>query len=163
MNSVEFTDNLNKMNMNDFKEVLAKYEVAPFDNPAENEYFAKYLLNGERNGLVGIKNVAKARELTTKLFVDMPHLKVKYNDPLKAALTMSKPIKAPKVAKVTGDKAPKVAKTAKVKWPDFAIVYRADRGGYEGWYAGKAEAFRPTVEKVQAFFMKKYQQEGYTV
>ena len=40
MNSVEFTDKLNKMSMNDYTEVLAKYSVEPFDNPSETEYFA---------------------------------------------------------------------------------------------------------------------------
>jgi hypothetical protein len=49
---------------------------------------------------------------------------------------------------------------AKIKYPDYSIVFRADRNGFEGWFGGKAEAFRPTVEKVQAFFMKKYGTNG---
>jgi hypothetical protein len=49
---------------------------------------------------------------------------------------------------------------AKIKYPDYSIVFRSDRNGYEGWFGGKAEAFRPTVEKVQAFFMKKYGTNG---
>ena len=150
-NVVQFTDGLNKMSMADYENVLSGYGLDSFDNPAETEYFAKYLKNGERNGLTGTANVAQARILTTKLFNDMPHLKDKYADQVQV-----KPVKAAKV-KVSG------VKKVKVKYPDFAILYRADRGGYEGWYAGKAEAFRPTVEKVQAFFMKKYQQEGYLV
>ena len=56
-----------------------------------------------------------------------------------------------------------MAKPAKVKYPDFTIVARPDRGGFEGWYGGRAEAFRTTAEKVQAFFQKKYQQTGKVV
>jgi len=47
-------------------------------------------------------------------------------------------------------------KVSKTKYPDGSIVARLDRGGFDGWYAGRAEAFRPTVEKVQQFFAKKY-------
>ena len=47
-------------------------------------------------------------------------------------------------------------KVSKTKYLDGSIVARPDRGGFEGWYAGKAEAFRPTVEKVASFFAKKY-------
>jgi hypothetical protein len=154
-NVVQFTDGLNKMTMAEYENVLADYGIDTFTNPAETEYFAKYLKNGERKGLTGLANVAEARILTTKLFADLPHLKDKYADQVEVAKTPVA-VKAVKV-KTSG------AKTPKVKYPDFAIVYRADRQGYEGWYAGKAEAFRPTVEKVQAFFIKKYQQEGYTV
>jgi hypothetical protein len=54
----------------------------------------------------------------------------------------------------------KSVSVAKIKYPDYSIVFRADRNGFEGWFGGKAEAFRPTVEKVQAFFMKKYGTNG---
>ena len=57
-------------------------------------------------------------------------------------------------------KSVKKASVAKIKYPDYSIVFRSDRNGYEGWFAGKAEAFRPTVEKVQSFFMKKYGTHG---
>ena len=57
-------------------------------------------------------------------------------------------------------KSVKKTSVAKIKYPDYSIVFRADRNGYEGWFGGKAEAFRPTVEKVQAFFMKKYGTNG---
>ena len=30
-----------------------------------------------------------------------------------------------------------MARKAQVRYPDFTIVYRADRKGYEGWYGGK--------------------------
>jgi hypothetical protein len=53
-----------------------------------------------------------------------------------------------------------MAKKAAVRYPDFTIVFRKDRNGYEGWYGGKAEAFRKTKEKVDAFFQKKYGQPG---
>ena len=53
-----------------------------------------------------------------------------------------------------------MARKALVRHPDFTIVYRADRKGYEGWYGGKAEAFRKNIDKVQAFFKKKYNQTG---
>lgn len=53
-----------------------------------------------------------------------------------------------------------MARKALVRYPDFTIVKRADRKGYEGWYGGKAEAFRKNIDKVQAFFKKKYGQSG---
>lgn len=53
-----------------------------------------------------------------------------------------------------------MARKALVRYPDFTIVKRADRKGYEGWYGGKAEAFRKNIDKVQAFFKKKYNQTG---
>ena len=53
-----------------------------------------------------------------------------------------------------------MAKKAAVRYPDFTIVFRTDRNGYEGWYGGKAEAFRKTKEKVDGFFQKKYGQPG---
>ena len=53
-----------------------------------------------------------------------------------------------------------MARKALVRYPDFTIVKRADRKGYEGWYGGKAEAFRKNIDKVQAFFKKKYGQTG---
>lgn len=53
-----------------------------------------------------------------------------------------------------------MARKAQVRYPDFTIVFRKDRNGYEGWYGGKAEAFRKTQEKVDAFFQKKYGQPG---
>lgn len=53
-----------------------------------------------------------------------------------------------------------MARKALVRHPDFTIVKRADRNGYEGWHGGKAEAFRKNIDKVQAFFKKKYNQTG---
>ena len=154
-NVVEFTDNLNKMNMTDYAAVLEKYSIDTFENPAETEYFAKYLLNGERKGLQGLANVAEARISTTKLFNDMPHLKVKYNDPLKAALAMPKPVKAKvnKAAKV------QVAKPVLV---DGTVFFRADRNKWMAVLGGKAVAARPTKEKALEYLAKKGV-EGYVV
>jgi hypothetical protein len=53
-----------------------------------------------------------------------------------------------------------MARKALVRHPDFTIVKRQDRNGYEGWHSGKAEAFRKNIDKVQAFFKKKYGQTG---
>jgi len=53
-----------------------------------------------------------------------------------------------------------MARKAAIRHPDFTIVFRQDRNGYEGWHSGKAEAFRPTVEKVNLFFQKKYGKTG---
>jgi hypothetical protein len=53
-----------------------------------------------------------------------------------------------------------MARKAAIRHPDFTIVFRKDRNGYEGWHSGKAEAFRPTVEKVNLFFQKKYGKVG---
>jgi hypothetical protein len=80
----------------------------------------------------------------------------------KAANSTPKPKKrqAATVALAPSQPKPKVVKAKKVKYPDFTIVHRPDRNGFEGWYGGKAEAFRDTVEKVQSFFQKKYQKTG---
>jgi hypothetical protein len=85
----------------------------------------------------------------------MPHLKAK---PQTASVAKPTPDKV-KSIKYPAKKA-SVAKPKKIKYPDFTIVARPDRGGYEGWYGGKAEAFRETAEKVHTFFQKKYQQAG---
>jgi hypothetical protein len=47
-------------------------------------------------------------------------------------------------------------KVSKTKHADGTIVPRLDRGGFEVWVSGKAEAFRPTVEKCIAFMTRKY-------
>ena len=167
MNSVEFTDKLNKMSIADYTAVLAKYSVEPFDNPSETEYFAKYLLNGERKGLAGLANVTEARILVSKLFADMPHLKVKYNDPLKAALAMPKPIKAKATTKVKVEKSAKVAKPKAVKadkptFVDGQVFFRPDRNKWMAVLGGKPVAARDTKEKALEFLAKKGI-EGYVV
>jgi hypothetical protein len=76
------------------------------------------------------------------------------------AAALPKTDKVEKVAKVAKVKKEKKASSPRVKYGDFEIIYREDRGGYVGWYAGKGEAFRATVEKVNEFFKKKYNQTG---
>jgi hypothetical protein len=83
--------------------------------------------------------------------------KAKASKPVVAAAPKT-PAKAP--AKVPD--APKVV-SVKAKYPDFSIVRNEKRGGFDGFYQGKAEAFRPTAEKVSAFFVKKYGKEGVLV
>ena len=164
-NVVEFTDNLNKMNMTDYAAVLEKYSIDTFENPAETEYFAKYLLNGERKGLQGLANVAEARIATTKLFNDMPHLKVKYNDPLKAALAMPKPIKVKGSHKMTvkGDVGTITkVQVAKPVYQDGTVFFRADRNKWMAVLGGKPVAARPTKEKALEYLTKKGV-EGYVV
>jgi hypothetical protein len=56
-----------------------------------------------------------------------------------------------------------MARKSITRYPDFTIVYREDRKGFEGWYGGKAEAFRKTMEKVDLFFVNKYGQPGFPV
>ena len=56
-----------------------------------------------------------------------------------------------------------MARKSITRYPDFTIVYREDRKGFEGWYGGKAEAFRKTLEKVDMFFVNKYGQPGWLV
>ena len=137
--------------------------VKPKDK-AEAHLFADYIVQGVSKGLTDASLVQYAEANVQRLQGIMPHLKGKPQVP-----SVAKPpkIKMPKryTDAATGKAKPSVAKPAKtkkvkVKHPDFTIVARPDRGGFEGWYGGKAEAFRDTVEKVQTFFQKKYQQTG---
>lgn len=155
-------------------QLLEKYEVQPFANPAETEYFIKYLEQGERKGIEGLANVVYARTHTTELFKTLPHLKTKYDtEPVPKAL---KAIKPTHKMKVKGDVGiiTKVAsvvttKVAKVKAPkvqifgDGAVYFRPDRNKWMAVYNGKAEAARPTSEAALAFLMKKYNVTGYVV
>ncbi len=154
MNAVEFTKSINKLDLSTHEGILSKYKVDTFVNPAETEYFSKYLLQGERKGLEGIANVVQARIATTELFKSMPHLATKY-DGEKAALVVTK------VAKV---KTPKAAKVAKVQeYGDGAVYFRVDRQKWMAVYNGKAEAARDTADKALGYLKKKYQVEGYVV
>jgi len=152
MNAVEFTTKLNKMPMDKHIAVLTKYGIDAFENPAETEYFSKYLLTGERKGLDTTANVVQARIATTKLFKDMPHLATKYNGEnaevvtTKAVKTKAVKTKAPKVAKV------KVAKTV---YADGSVFFRADRNKWMAVLGGKPVAARDTKEKALEFLAKK--------
>jgi hypothetical protein len=129
--------------------------VKPKDK-AEAHLYADYIVQGTSKGLTGASLVQYAEANVARLQSIMPHLKEKVQVPSVAnpTPTNTKVSKKPSVAK------PKMAKTPKVKYEDFTIVARPDRGGFEGWYGGRAEAFRPTVDKVGAFFTKKYDRQG---
>ena len=110
--------------------------IQPKDK-ADAHLYADYIVQGTSKGLTGASLVQYAEANVARLQSIMPHLKEKHQ-----VAPGAKPT------------------TKKVKYKDFTIVARPDRGGFEGWYGGRAEAFRPTVEKVQAFFQKKYDQTG---
>jgi hypothetical protein len=124
--------------------------IKPKDK-ADAHLYADYIVQGVSKGLSGPSLVQYAEANVQRLQGIMPHLKAKHQEP-----SVAKPTPKAKAVKAK----PSVAKKTKVKYPDFTIVARPDRGGYEGWYGGKAEAFRDTVEKVHTFFQKKYQQAG---
>ena len=124
--------------------------IKPKDK-ADAHLYADYIVQGTSKGLSGASLVQYAEANVARLQAVMPHLKAKPQ-----VVSVAKPT----TAKATKPKKPSVAKVTRIKYEDFTIVYRADRGGYEGWYGGKAEAFRETQEKVQTFFQKKYQRTG---
>ena len=124
-----------------------------------------YLVQGFNSGLVGDALTQYAQAKASKLQEKMPHLKGKIDSSVggETDTKTDTPKAKPSVAKTSTKKVkPSVAKTStkKAKYPDFTIVARPDRGGFEGWYGGRAEAFRSTVEKIQNFFSKKYDQKG---
>ena len=124
--------------------------IQPKDK-ADAHLYADYIVQGTSKGLSGDALVSYAESNVARLQSIMPHLKEKHQ-----VASVAKPTpktKKPSVAKVTKPAKPKVTK---VKFEDFTIVARPDRGGFEGWYGGRAEAFRATVQKVESFFFKKY-------
>jgi hypothetical protein len=129
--------------------------IQPKDK-ADAHLYADYIVQGTSKGLSGASLVQYAEANVARLQGIMPHLKEKHQ-----VASVAKPTtKAVKATKKPSVAKPAKPKTVKVKHPDFAIVARPDRGGFEGWYGGKAEAFRDTVEKVHTFFQKKYQKPG---
>lgn len=144
-------------------QLLEKYQVKPFANPSETEYFIKYLEQGERKGLEGLANVVYARTSTTELFKTLPHLKTKYDtEPVPKALKAFVP-KVDKVAKSVSTKVAKV-KAPKVQiFGDGAVYFRPDRNKWMAVNNGKAEAARPTQEAALAYLKKKYGIDGYVV
>mgnify|MGYP003347023377 CR=1 FL=1 len=130
---------------------IAKAHGIKPETKADAHLYADYLVQGVSKGLTGASLVQYAEANVKRLQAVMPHLKGKETVVGPSVVPVTKPKVKPSVAKKT---------TKKVKHPDFTIVARPDRGGFEGWYGGRAEAFRPTVEKVQAFFQKKYDQTG---
>lgn len=137
------------------------------DNKTDARLYADYIVQGVSKGFSGDALVHYAKSNVPRIQSVMPHLKGKPSvvvpAPAKAKLVVSKVGNTKVGSVVKPAKAPKVAKApkkVKLKWFDFTIVPRPDRGGYEGWYGGKAEAFRDTEEKVHTFFQKKYQKPG---
>lgn len=122
-------------------------------NKAEAKLYAAYIIQGKTKGLTG-PSLLMYVVLGVQKILKTPYL-VPNSEPIVAPIeSVAKATKAPKATEAP--KAAKAPKDKRVKHPDFAIVARPDRGGFEGWYGGKAEAFRPTKEKVLAFFQKKY-------
>lgn len=160
--------------------ILKGYGYNPESINSRNkvELIADYIIQGLHLGLDPKKARSYANNMSSGLIEIMPHLgKIDTeSDKLLSEVIANKvmktkpiiddnPVVKPKIVKqktsvAKPTKSPKKASVAKIKYPDYSIVFRADRNGYEGWFAGKAEAFRPTVEKVQAFFMKKYGTNG---
>jgi hypothetical protein len=136
--------------------IVAEHGIAP-KNRSEASVLADYIVQGVSKGLAGAALTAYAEERTKRLIAIMPHLGRGEPDEepiiVEVAPVAPAPAPAAPAAPAAATKAPRVAKT---KYADGTIVARPDRGGFEGWYAGKAEAFRPTVEKVASFFAKKY-------
>lgn len=132
--------------------IVAEHGIAP-KNRSEASVLADYIVQGVSKGLTGAALTAYAEERTKRLIAIMPHLG--RGEPDEEPITVEVAPVAP-VAPVAVPAAPKAPRVAKTKYADGTIVARPDRGGFEGWYAGKAEAFRPTVEKVASFFAKKY-------
>jgi len=124
--------------------------IQPKDK-ADAHLYADYIVQGTSKGLSGASLVQYAEANVKRLQGIMPHLKEKHQ-----VASVAKPT----VRKVKAKAKPSVAKVTKVKFEDFTIVARPDRGGFEGWYGGRAEAFRTTKEKVEAFFFKKYSRLG---
>jgi hypothetical protein len=164
------------------KRVIVKgygYNPDTINSRNKVELIADYIIQGLHLGLDPKKARTYANNMSSGLIEIMPHLgKIDFEDnKLLSEVIANKVMKTvpvntdtvsvakPKSIKVKPSVVKPKIKTksvsvAKIKYPDYSIVFRADRNGYEGWFAGKAEAFRPTVEKVQAFFMKKYGTNG---
>jgi len=126
-------------------EIVAAYDIGA-DSPEHAKTLASYIIQGVFLKKSGNDLVEYALSQAEKIGKTMPSAAVK--------------VATEKVAKV---KKEKPASKPRIKYADFEIVERPDRGGWEGWYAGKAEAFRTTVAKVDAFFLKKYKATGTVV
>jgi hypothetical protein len=140
--------------------------VKGFGMEADSEMLAKmtadYIVQGIHKTMKGKELAAYVKQSIAKV-VATPEVQAALAAPSVAETSESvaTTVESVSVAKKVKSKAPAgLGKAPRVKHSDFMIVERKDRGGWEGWYAGKAEAFRPTVEKVNAFFQKKYGQAG---
>ena len=178
---MKMLDYIKSLSHEDKRIILKGYGYNPEQINSRNkiELIADYIIQGLHLGLDPKKARSYANNMSTGLIQVMPHLgKIDIEDnKLLSEVIANKVMKTvpvnvdnvsvakPKSIKekpsvVKPVKSVKKPSVAKIKYPDYSIVFRADRNGYEGWFAGKAEAFRPTVEKVQAFFMKKYGTNG---
>ena len=178
---MKMLDYIKSLSHEDKRIILKGYGYNPDSINSRNkvELIADYIIQGLHLGLDPKKARSYANNMSTGLIQVMPHLgkidmesdkllsevianKVMKTVPVNAdnvSVAKPKSIKE-KVSVVKPVKSVKKPSVAKIKYPDYSIVFRSDRNGYEGWFAGKAEAFRPTVEKVQSFFMKKYGTNG---
>jgi hypothetical protein len=164
------------------KRVIVKgygYNPDSINSRNKVELIADYIIQGLHIGLGAKEARSYANNMSSGLIEIMPHLgKIDFEDnKLLSEVIANKVMKTvpvntdtvsvvkPKIIKekpsvVKPTKSVKKVSVSKIKYPDYSIVFRSDRNGFEGWFGGKAEAFRPTVEKVQAFFMKKYGTNG---
>ena len=153
---------LKGLSPSDHFKIAKSVGIKPKDK-AEAHLLADYIVQGTSKGLSGDALVQYAETNVKRLQEVMPHLKATPVVPSVENPTLDK-VKAikypPKKASVAKPAKVKTPKATKVKYEDFTIVARPDRGGFEGWYGGKAEAFRTTKEKVEAFFTKKYDRKG---
>ena len=178
---MKMLDYIKSLSHEDKRIILKGYGYNPDSINSRNkvELIADYIIQGLHLGLDAKKARSYANNMSSGLIQVMPHLgkidtednkllsevianKVMKTVPVNADnVSVAKPkIIKEKTSVVKPVKSVKKTSVAKIKYPDYSIVFRADRNGYEGWFGGKAEAFRPTVEKVQAFFMKKYGTNG---
>jgi len=178
---MKMLDYIKSLSHEDKRIILKGYGYNPDSINSRNkvELIADYIIQGLHLGLDAKKARSYANNMSTGLIQVMPHLgKIDIEDnKLLSEVIANKVMKTvpvnvdnvsvakPKSIKekpsvVKPVKSVKKTSVAKIKYPDYSIVFRSDRNGYEGWFGGKAEAFRPTVEKVQAFFMKKYGTNG---
>jgi hypothetical protein len=178
---MKMLDYIKSLSHEDKRIILKGYGYNPDSINSRNkvELIADYIIQGLHLGLDAKKARSYANNMSSGLIQVMPHLgKIDIEDnKLLSEVIANKVMKTvpvnvdsvsvvkPKSIKekpsvVKPVKSVKKTTVAKIKYPDYSIVFRSDRNGYEGWFGGKAEAFRPTVEKVQAFFMKKYGTNG---
>lgn len=178
---MKMLDYIKSLSHEDKRIILKGYGYNPDSINSRNkvELIADYIIQGLHLGLDAKKARSYANNMSSGLIEIMPHLgkidtednkllsevianKVMKTVPVNVnntSVAKPKSIKEkPSVVKPV--KSVKKTSVAKIKYPDYSIVFRSDRNGYEGWFGGKAEAFRPTVEKVQSFFMKKYGTNG---
>lgn len=161
----EMMDYIRGLTVADKRKILRGYgyDVDSIDSTRKLELLADYIIQGLHRGIKGDKLVGYANNMTSGIIEMMPYFGQPDNVPsvaksVNTAVVTNKPL--PVAKKTKSLPVAKSTKSAKIKHPDFTIVFRADRNGYEGWYGGKAEAFRDNIEKVHSFFQKKYGQPG---